>query len=264
MRGHLSSLLYTQSRPQFAPAHRASPSSLVHANARVRGHSNCVDWARTRPQFPRNAVLRPHFASSLAMAAPAWASEHLPKDPYKYMPGWGNDFSTEALPNTLPIGQNSPQVRQTRTSALRPHPPPLSRRSAPAVSTLSKSMAPPSPSRATAIFGRKASSRSSVPNACRWFYRIRPSVTHTPFQPVRRTPLPRLALIRPPVHAVQQTVAEQLQRGALRSQPAPLAALRHPRRAARLRPGHCHRLRGRCVADGPRHPALTHAQVTPR
>lgn len=54
-----------------------------------------------------------HFASSLAMAAPAWASEHLPKDHYKYMPGWGNDFSTEALPNTLPIGQNSPQVRRT-------------------------------------------------------------------------------------------------------------------------------------------------------
>lgn len=47
------------------------------------------------------------------MAAPAWASEHLPKDHYKYMPGWGNDFSTEALPNTLPIGQNSPQVRRT-------------------------------------------------------------------------------------------------------------------------------------------------------
>ena len=44
------------------------------------------------------------------MTAPAWATEHLPKDPYKYQSGWGNEFATEALPNTLPIGQNSPQV----------------------------------------------------------------------------------------------------------------------------------------------------------
>jgi homogentisate 1,2-dioxygenase len=29
---------------------------------------------------------------------------------YQYQPGFGNHFSTEALPNTLPIGQNSPQV----------------------------------------------------------------------------------------------------------------------------------------------------------
>jgi homogentisate 1,2-dioxygenase len=26
-----------------------------------------------------------------------------------YMPGWGNDFETEALPGALPVGQNSPQ-----------------------------------------------------------------------------------------------------------------------------------------------------------
>jgi len=29
---------------------------------------------------------------------------------YHYQPGFGNHFSSEALPNTLPIGQNSPQV----------------------------------------------------------------------------------------------------------------------------------------------------------
>src|SRR5687768_11297327 len=28
---------------------------------------------------------------------------------YTYMPGFGNDFETEALPGALPIGQNSPQ-----------------------------------------------------------------------------------------------------------------------------------------------------------
>ncbi|MCA0343507.1 MAG: homogentisate 1,2-dioxygenase, partial [Proteobacteria bacterium] len=27
----------------------------------------------------------------------------------KYMPGFGNDFETEALPGALPQGQNSPQ-----------------------------------------------------------------------------------------------------------------------------------------------------------
>ncbi len=28
-----------------------------------------------------------------------------------YMPGFGNDFETEALPSALPQGQNSPQKR---------------------------------------------------------------------------------------------------------------------------------------------------------
>src|SRR5215211_3865596 len=29
--------------------------------------------------------------------------------PAGYMPGFGNDFETEALPGALPVGQNSPQ-----------------------------------------------------------------------------------------------------------------------------------------------------------
>ena len=29
--------------------------------------------------------------------------------PLDYMPGFGNDFETEALPGALPQGQNSPQ-----------------------------------------------------------------------------------------------------------------------------------------------------------
>eukprot|EP01112_Ceratiomyxa_fruticulosa_P010897 TRINITY_DN2906_c0_g1_i1.p1 TRINITY_DN2906_c0_g1~~TRINITY_DN2906_c0_g1_i1.p1 ORF type:complete len:436 (-),score=59.24 TRINITY_DN2906_c0_g1_i1:296-1603(-) len=32
------------------------------------------------------------------------------KDPYHYQPGFGNHFSSEAVPGTLPLGQNSPQV----------------------------------------------------------------------------------------------------------------------------------------------------------
>ncbi|KAL8291349.1 hypothetical protein RQP46_002327 [Phenoliferia psychrophenolica] len=31
------------------------------------------------------------------------------QDPYTYQPGWGNSFASEAVPGTLPVGQNSPQ-----------------------------------------------------------------------------------------------------------------------------------------------------------
>ena len=34
---------------------------------------------------------------------------HKVKLEYKYMPGFGNDFETEALPGALPQGMNSPQ-----------------------------------------------------------------------------------------------------------------------------------------------------------
>lgn len=30
-------------------------------------------------------------------------------DKYQYLPGFGNQFSSEAVPNSLPVGQNSPQ-----------------------------------------------------------------------------------------------------------------------------------------------------------
>ena len=35
--------------------------------------------------------------------------KHKVKLDYKYMPGFGNDFETEALPGALPQGMNSPQ-----------------------------------------------------------------------------------------------------------------------------------------------------------
>lgn len=31
------------------------------------------------------------------------------KDKYSYMPGFGNHFSSEAVPDSLPKGQNTPQ-----------------------------------------------------------------------------------------------------------------------------------------------------------
>src|SRR5690606_36364359 len=65
----------------------------------------------------------------------------------KYMPGFGNDFETEALPGALPQGQNSPQKCE---------------------------------------YGLYAEQLSGSPftaprgtNARSWLYRIRPSVRHT-------------------------------------------------------------------------------------
>ena len=67
--------------------------------------------------------------------------------PAGYMPGFGNDFETEALPGALPVGQNSPQK---------------------------------------AAYGLYAEQLSGSPftaprgtNERSWLYRIRPSVKHT-------------------------------------------------------------------------------------
>jgi homogentisate 1,2-dioxygenase len=32
-----------------------------------------------------------------------------PNDPYKYQPGFGNSFESEAIPGTIPRGQNNPR-----------------------------------------------------------------------------------------------------------------------------------------------------------
>ena len=71
-----------------------------------------------------------------------------------YMPGFGNDFETEALPGALPQGQNSPQR--------------------PAYGLYAEQL---SGSPFTAPRG--ANERS-------WLYRIRPSVKHTGALQVRR------------------------------------------------------------------------------
>ena len=76
--------------------------------------------------------------------------------PAGYMPGFGNDFETEALPGALPVGQNSPQ---------------------------------------RAAYGLYAEQLSGSPftaprgtNERSWLYRIRPSVQHA--QKFRKTSLP--------------------------------------------------------------------------
>ena len=78
--------------------------------------------------------------------------------PAGYMPGFGNDFETEALPGALPVGQNSPQ----RTA-----------------------------------YGLYAEQLSGSPftaprgtNERSWLYRIRPSVQHA--QRFNKTALPYL------------------------------------------------------------------------
>lgn len=69
----------------------------------------------------------------------------------QYMTGFGNQFQSEALPGALPIGRNSPQVCPYGLYA----------------EQLS----------GTAFTApRKENQRS-------WLYRVRPSVTHTPFSP---------------------------------------------------------------------------------
>ena len=73
-----------------------------------------------------------------------------------YQTGFGNDFATEAIPNTLPAGQNSPQRVAHGLYA----------------EQLS----------GTAFTVPRAFNRRS------WLYRIRPSVLHEPFAPYRDAP----------------------------------------------------------------------------
>ncbi|KAL9648811.1 hypothetical protein ABK040_003744 [Willaertia magna] len=79
-----------------------------------------------------------------------YKSSTILQDGLEYMPGWANHFSTEAIPNTLPIGQNTPQkcnhglyAEQLQGTAF--------------------------------TLPRQSNQRT-------WFYRIRPSVLHLPFE----------------------------------------------------------------------------------
>ncbi|KAJ1718524.1 hypothetical protein LPJ53_006475, partial [Coemansia erecta] len=77
-------------------------------------------------------------------------------DPYEYQSGFGNHFSSSALPNALPVGQNTPQVCPYGLYA----------------EQLS----------GTAFtVGRSGNQRS-------WLYRIRPSVMHRPFTRYQENP----------------------------------------------------------------------------
>lgn len=72
---------------------------------------------------------------------------------YKYLSGFGSEFATEALPGALPEGQNTPQVCPYGLYA----------------EQLS----------GTAFTAPRETNKRT------WFYRIRPSVTHRPFAPIK-------------------------------------------------------------------------------
>ncbi|RDW80198.1 homogentisate 1,2-dioxygenase [Coleophoma cylindrospora] len=77
-------------------------------------------------------------------------------DPYTYQTGFGNRFASEAIPNTLPIGRNTPQKCKYELYSEQ-------------------------------LNGTSfVSSRASVQHA--WFYRIRPSVAHRAMSKINSTP----------------------------------------------------------------------------
>lgn len=71
-------------------------------------------------------------------------------EPLSYMTGFGNDFATEAVPATLPVGQNSPQKIAHGLYAEK--------------------------------FSGTAFTAPAAENFRSWFYRIRPSVVHGEFR----------------------------------------------------------------------------------
>jgi homogentisate 1,2-dioxygenase len=96
------------------------------------------------------------LTTSGATAPGAFATAPTEKDPYKYQVGFGNRFASEAIPGTLPQGQNSPQKNKYElyTEGM----------------TGSSFVAP----------------RAENLNA--WLYRIRPSVAHKGFTRLQDNP----------------------------------------------------------------------------
>lgn len=71
---------------------------------------------------------------------------------FSYMTGFGNDFATEAIPDTLPVGRNSPQKVAYGLYAEK--------------------------------FSGSAFTAPAAENVRSWFYRIRPSVVHGEFREI--------------------------------------------------------------------------------
>src|SRR5262245_25689988 len=68
-----------------------------------------LDWA---PRATRDGNLEPWsipMADGGKTGPGAGGVQWTKATPPGYMPGFGNDFETEALPGALPMGQNSPQ-----------------------------------------------------------------------------------------------------------------------------------------------------------
>ncbi|KAF7796016.1 hypothetical protein EIP86_007185 [Pleurotus ostreatoroseus] len=91
------------------------------------------------------------MATATATAAAGYTTQGRGKnDPYTYQVGFGNGFASEAIPNTLPIGQNSPQKCKYDLYA-------------------------------EGINGTPFTTPRNE-NQRTWFYRIRPSVSHDGFK----------------------------------------------------------------------------------
>jgi len=76
------------------------------------------------------------------------------RNEYQYQCGFGNDFATEAVANTLPVGQNSPQKVPHGLYA--------------------------------ELFSGTAFTAPQLENQRSWFYRIRPSASHKPFEAIQQ------------------------------------------------------------------------------
>lgn len=94
--------------------------------------------------------------------------------PIRYQSGFGNEFATEAVQGALPVGQNSPQRAPLGLYAEQ--------------------------------FSGTAFTMPRVLNRRTWTYRIRPSVTHKPFQPYEKETLIRSA----PFDEVKNVTPNQL------------------------------------------------------
>ncbi|KAL5526159.1 hypothetical protein ACEPAG_7497 [Sanghuangporus baumii] len=95
-------------------------------------------------------------SASGATAAGAYAVKPTPKDPYSYQVGFGNRFASEAIPETLPFAQNSPQKCKYDLYAEQVT--------------------------ATSFVAPKAEKQTA------WLYRIRPAVAHQGFTKLPATP----------------------------------------------------------------------------
>jgi len=96
------------------------------------------------------------MATPGSAAASGYSVGPFKADPYIYQVGFGNSFASEAIPNTLPVGQNSPQKNKYGLYA--------------------------EGINGTSFVAPRAENQRT------WFYRMRPSVAHDGFSPYPQNP----------------------------------------------------------------------------
>lgn len=151
------------------------------------------------------------LSSSLKSSTANCAAGMVQEDGLAYLPGFDNDFSSEALPDALPKGQNTPQVcpyglyaEQLSGSAFT-EPRGITglkrtyvfsnrclgrARAIICIGCLPIARAYSAPDFAFALFSYLTPVISPHDVHTRsWFYRIRPSVVHPPFKPMEKKPM---------------------------------------------------------------------------